>query len=206
MTSRRLRCQNPRRVQNRFEAWAGKFLWSVLGFVAGVICGPITQYVFFQSLPGPTPSAQIQVSTGIGGCDLYSIEVGFPGGYTIDKLNFAVQFPGPIKDRRLGVSKQVTPHAEYAGVFLFHGGEKVCEFMGSAEVPPPNIQAGITWPNKFEFQGTDIHNPLSAQFILPKDRRATTLEGTYSEGTYEYRVFGITVHKSLFFKIDSVPP
>jgi hypothetical protein len=184
--------------------WIRKTLWSLLGFVLGVAFGPMLQYEFFQSVPGPKASAKIQVFTDAGGCDLYSLQLSFPGNTVIDKVDFAVQFPRVIEDKRLGVSKQVGENFEYAGPFQFHGGKEACEFLSPVEVPPPSIQAVITWPNKFEFVGTDIHNPLSAEFIVPKDPRATALTGIYSEGSYEYRLFGIPVKKQISFHVETV--
>lgn len=189
---------------NRARIW--KIIWSLFVFSLGVIFGPVLQYEIFQSVPGPKATAKIQVFTNAGGCDLYSLQLSFSGDYEIDKLNFAIQLPGAIEDKRLGVSKQVRENSEFAGPFLFHGGKEACEFLTPAEPSPPNIQAATTWPNKFEFQGTDIHNPLSAEFILPKGQPGTTLSRVYPEGWYEYRLFGVPVKKRILFELESLSP
>jgi hypothetical protein len=187
-----------------------------VNFALGVASLLITIVLLFAGptlmglLPGPEPVAQIDgmrmASGDAAGCLAYmvSINTANPSNDVIEALYLTVQFPKNITNYKFGAANASVlarkPERVWLSAFeLGRDASGECTVMQAAVAPSPDLTATIAGPGMVQMRGTRIlpRTVLMGLFALSGKDASFQPSTMFTEGTYEYHRFGITVSKPL---------
>ena len=184
--------------------------------VAGVVIGVITLLLIFEGstlmglLPGPNAHVTIQglraTSGNPAGCLGYmvSIDTANPSNEVIQALYLTIQFPKNIASYKFGAANASVlaraPQRVWMSIFeLGKDADGECSVVQAAVSPSPDLTATIAGPGMVQMRGIRIlpRTVLQGYFALSVKDASFQPPTMFTEGSYEYTRFGITVSKPI---------
>jgi hypothetical protein len=183
-------------------------LRSVATLALGAIMGLLIPVYFVKLLPGPRVDASIQqlnIKTGnASGCTAYIVLVG--SSKPLEYLSLAVQFPRNVSNYQVGSGQQFLLSASQhtAADIVAYGRDPNGDCILKADPEPndPDLHVWRAGPGviKAETSKTTSDWRMFGFFALSLKKPSFSPAVLYTEGSYEYSIFGIAVKQRLTFQ------
>lgn len=189
----------------------GSVIWGAIGFLAGVLLGPVIQQEVFGLLPASKTDAflraEIVTEPGKPNCHFYMFSL-FNFG-SVDYMQTKLQFPDPITSLRVGLTPETVLSDDQRDHNLQWSkgwdSQNRCVVSTDSLNASSDVQASING-HVIEVQTSNLPDPTH---IIGLIATTSDLEPSRSklwmEGVYEYSKFGQTIRKKLPIEKNIMP-